>query len=148
MMKYIDQDRFWAYCLVSIIGFLEPINTLILWLLIFIAVDMISGVWAAYKEGEIITSHGLQRTIVKFLMYSATVILLQGIDVYMLTFVECYLAKIGCTLICGIELYSIFENCYRITGNEVFKVLTQFTVKKIKDNTGVDINGNKRHRPK
>ena len=148
-MKYLEQDRFWAYCLASVISFLEPINTLILWLLIFIAVDMISGVWAAFKEGEIITSHGLQRTIVKFLMYSATIILLQGIDAYMLKFVECYLAKIGCTLICGIELYSIFENCYRITGNEVFKVLTQFTVKKIKDNTGVDINGNKkRHRSK
>lgn len=62
----------------------------------------------------------------------------------MLTFFDCNLAKIGCTLICGIELYSIFENCYRITGNEVFRVLTQFTVLKIKEKTGVNIDENKR----
>jgi len=146
-MKYFDIDRLWAYVTACVISFFEPINTLILWVLIFILVDMITGICAAYKEGQIITSHGLQRTIVKFLMYSISVILLQGIDAYMLTFVNCYLAKIGCTIICGIELYSIFENCYRITGNDVFKVLTQFTCKKIKQETGVEING-KRHRHK
>lgn len=138
-------NRIWSYSLASIFGFMEPINTLILWLLIFIGVDLITGVWASIKERKIITSHGLQRTVIKFLMYSVSVILLQGIDTYMLTFVDCYLAKIGCTLICGIELYSVFENCYRITENEVFRVLTQFAVKKIKEKTGVKING-KRHR--
>lgn len=142
-MKYFDIDRTWAYIVASVISFFEPINALILWVLIFILVDMITGVWAAYKEGDIITSHGLQKTIIKFLMYSTSIILLQGIDMYMLTFVECYLAKIGCTIICGIELYSVFENCYRITGNEVFKILTQFTSKKIEEKTGVQINENK-----
>ena len=138
-MKIFNLDKLCSYTIMSIISFLEPINTLILWLLIFIFVDMITGIWASIKEGKIITSHGLQKTVVKFLMYSISVILLQGIDTYMLTFLECYLARIGCTIICGIELYSIFENCYRITGNYVFKILTQFTVKKIKDNIGIDI---------
>ena len=147
-MKYFDIDRIWAYSLAGLFGFIEPISSLILWLLIFILVDMITGIWASIKEGKIITSHGLQKTVVKFLMYSMSVILLQGIDAYMLTFVECYLAKIGCTLICGIELYSVFENCYRITGNDVFKILTQFAVKKIKEKTGVKINGKKRTKRK
>lgn len=146
-MKYLDLDRFWSYALAGILSFLEPINVLILWILIFIAVDLIMGVWASIKESKIITSAGLARTIQKFLMYALTVILLHGIDTYMLTFIDCCLAKIGCTLICGIELYSVFENCYRITGNEVFKILTQFTVKKIEDNTGVKIH-DKRHRHK
>lgn len=128
----------------SVIGFFEPINALILWVLIFIIVDMGTGIWASLKEGKIITSHGLQRTVVKFVLYSVSVILLQGIDAYMLTFADCYLAKIGCTIICGIELYSVFENCYRITDNDAFKILTQFTLKKIKENTGVDINEKKR----
>lgn len=143
-MKFLDMNRIWSYSLASILGFMEPISTLILWLLIFIGVDLITGVWASIKEGKIITSHGLQRTVIKFLMYSVSVILLQGIDAYMLTFIDCYLAKVGCTLICGIELYSVFENCYRITENEVFRVLTQFAVKKIKEKTGVKINGRKR----
>lgn len=145
-MRLFDINKIWSYTLASVIGFLEPINVLILWVLIFIAVDMIMGILASVKEGQIITSSGLARTVQKFLMYSLTVILLEGIDVYMLTFVDCFLAKIGCTLICGIELYSVFENCYRITGNDVFKVLTQFTVKKIEQNTGVKINGRTRHK--
>lgn len=146
-MKYLDLDRIWSYIIASVIGFFEPINTLILWVLIFILVDMITGIWASITEGKFITSHGLQKTVIKFLMYSTAVILLQGIDVYMLTFLECYLAKIGCTLICGIELYSVFENCYRITDNDVFRVLTTFTLKKIEDSTGVRINERKtRHK--
>lgn len=146
-MKYLDINRFWSYCLAGFLSFIEPINTLILWLLIFILCDMVVGVWASIKEKKVITSHGLQRTVIKFLMYAASVILLHGIDAYMLTFIECYLAKIGCTIICGIELYSIFENCYRISGNEVFRILTQFAVKKIKDSTGVNINGKRtRHK--
>ena len=144
-MKYLDLNRIWSYMTAGIIGFFEPINVLILWVLIFILVDMITGIWASIREGKIISSHGMQRTVIKFLMYSTAVILLQGIDAYMLTFFECYLAKIGCTIICGIELYSVFENCYRITENEVFKILTQFTVKKIEEKTGVDINEGHRY---
>lgn len=122
----------------SLLAFFSPLGVLILWQLIFVSVDMISGVYASLIEGKIITSHKLQRTIVKLFMYSTTVILLHGIDVYMIPFDLC-LARISCGLICGIELYSIFENCYRITGNQVFKILTQFTIKKIEHNTGVNI---------
>lgn len=143
-MKYLDLNRFWSYVCASVIGFLEPIYVLVLWLLIFIVVDLITGVHASIVERKIITSHGLQRTVIKFLMYSVSVILLHGLDTYMMTFMECGLAKIGCTLICGIELYSIFENCYRITKNPVFKVLTQFTLGKIEDKTGVKIKGKKK----
>lgn len=71
-------------------------------------------------------------------MYSMTISLLHGIDVDMLI-IPVGLAKICSTLICGIELYSILENCYRITGNRVFKILTQFTLKKIEKETGVNL---------
>lgn len=75
-------------------------------------------------------------------MYSSSIILLQGLDVYMITFADLNLARIGATIICSIELYSIFENCYKATGNVVFKVLTQFTSKKIKAVTDTDIGEN------
>ena len=112
---------------------------MILWLLIFIVVDLVTGVHASLLEGERMSSHGLKKTVLKFVMYSTAVFLLQGIDQYMIVFANCGLANIGATLICGIELYSILENFYRITGNKVFKILTQFTLKKIKDETGIDI---------
>ena len=138
-MKFLDIHRFWSYLIASLIGFLEPIGVLILWCLIFILCDMVTGIYAAFCKGDLITSHKMQRTVVKFLMYSSSIMLLEGLDVYLITFADLQLARIGATIICGIELYSIFENCYRATGNIVFKVLTQFTSKKIKAVTDTDI---------
>lgn len=138
-MKYLDTHRIWSYMMASILGFLEPIGVLILWMLIFIISDMITGIYAAFCKGDKITSHKMQKTVIKFLMYGGAIILLEGFDIYFITFADLSLAKIGATIICGIEIYSIFENCYKATGNIVFKVLTQFTSQKIKDKTGVDI---------
>lgn len=142
MVKIFDIHKIWSYLIASILSFFEPIGVTILWMLIFILADMASGIYASYCKGDKITSHKMQRTVVKFLMYTGSIVLLEGLDVYMVTFASLNLAQIGATIICGIELYSIFENCYRATGNIVFKALTQFTSKKIKDNTGVDVDEN------
>lgn len=133
MEKVFDANKIWAYLTASIIGFFQPIGVLILWMLIFVAVDMITGLYASYCRGVIITSHKMQRTVVKFLMYGSAIILLHGLDIYFITFAELNLARIGATIVCGIELYSVFENCYKATGNIVFKVLTQFTAKKFRE---------------
>ena len=139
MVKILDINKIWAYLTATIIGFFEPIGVLVLWVLIFIIADMVTGVYASFVKGILITSHKLQRTVVKFLMYGSSIALLEGLDKYLITFADLNLARIGATIICGIELYSIFENCYKATGNIVFKALTQFTSKKIKDTTDIDI---------
>ena len=139
MVKIFDIDKIWSYLLASCLSFFEPIGVTILWMLIFIFSDMITGIYAAICKKQKITSHKMQRTVVKFLMYSGAIILLEGFDIYLISFANLNLAQIGATIICGIELFSIFENCYKATGNVVFKVLTTFTSQKIKDNTGVDI---------
>lgn len=138
-MKVLYLDKMWSYALVSLLGFFEPLWVLMLWFLIFIVVDFITGVYASLVEGKLITSNKMQKTVIKFIMYSTAIFLLHGIDVYMISFTKLYLARIGATLICGIELYSIFENCYRVTGNVVFKILTQTVIKKVCDETGVDV---------
>ena len=139
MEKILDIHKIWAYTITGTIAFLEPLWVLMLWFLIFVTCDAITGISASIKEGQIITSAKLQKTIRKLVMYCMAIILTHAIDMYMLTILDLGLAKICATIICGIELYSIFENCYRITGNMVFKVLTQFTVKKIEKETGIDI---------
>lgn len=146
MSKVFDIDKIWAYLIVGSVGFFEPLGVLMLWFLIFVMCDMVTGITASVKERKIITSSGLQRTVVKFLMYSMTIILLHAIDRYMLIVANLGLAKIGATIICGIELYSILENCYRITGNIVFKALTQFTLKGIEKHTGVKVKKNSKEK--
>lgn len=143
-MKYFSLNRIWSYIAASLLGFFEPIYVVLLWMFIFILADMLAGMYASLKEGKHLESNKMQKTVVKTITYSTSVILLHGIDTYMLIFAGCGLGRIGATIICGIELYSILENFYRATGNEVFRVLTQFTLKKIKDNTGVKIHGKKR----
>ena len=139
MEKVFDAHKIWSYVIVATLSFMEPLWVLILWFLIFVALDTITGVSASIKERKIITSNQLRKTIQKLMMYSMTIVLCHAIDVYMLTFIEVGLARLTSTIICGIELYSILENCYRITGNRIFKILTQFTLKKIEDHTGVNI---------
>lgn len=139
MVKIFDINKIWTYLAASIISFFEPIGVTILWMLIFVIADMATGIYAAYCNGEIITSHKMQRTVIKIIMYCGAIVLLEGLDVYLITFMELCLAQIGATLICGIELYSVFENCYKATGNPVFKALTQFTSKKIKQVTEIEV---------
>lgn len=139
MHKILDIDKIWAYLITALMGFFEPIEILILWMLIFIVSDMITGIHASLTEGGHIQSCKLQKTVHKFLLYAMTIILLEGLDKYLFDLMDLHLANIGATIICGIELYSILENCYRVTGNAAFRILTQFTLKKIKDNTGMDI---------
>lgn len=146
-MKYFSLDRIWSYLIASVGAFFEPLGVVLLWMLIFILADMLAGMYASLREGKNLESHKMQKTIVKVITYSTSIILLHGLDTYMITFFECGLAKVGATIICGIELYSILENFYRATGNEVFRVLTTFTLKKIEDSTGVRINERKdRHK--
>lgn len=138
-MKYLDLDRFWAYLGAATIGFFEPIYAVLLWMFIFVLADMVAGMYASLKEGHNLKSHEMQRTVIKVITYSTSVILLHGIDTYMMTIADFGLAKIGSTIICGIELYSILENFYRATNNKVFKILTTFTLKKIEEKTGVKL---------
>ena len=139
MSKVFDLHKIWAYSITSILGFFEPLWVLMLWFFVFIGCDFITGISASIKERQIITSNKMSRSIKKLLMYSMVIVLVHAIDDDMLTFVNLGLARICATIICGIELYSILENCYRLTGNQVFKILTQFTLKKIEDNTGVNV---------
>ena len=139
MHKVFDLDKIWAYTIVGFMSFFEPLWVLMLWFLIFVACDTLTGISASIKERKIITSNQLRKTIRKLMMYCITIVLCHAIDMYMITLIELGLARLTATIICGIELYSILENFYRITGNRVFKILTQFTLKKIESQTGIEM---------
>ena len=137
MGKICDTNKMWAYMLCSLYSFLEPVSTLLFWLFIFVLTDMVTGITASLKSGKLLKSSRLRKTITKFLCYLLVVTLTNGISVYMLDWLN--FTKFMVALICGIELYSIFENLYSITGHRSFKILTQFTINPLEKRTGVNI---------
>ena len=132
--------------MIGISGFFAPIWALVLWMSIFVLFDLFSGVIAAKKRGELLQSCKLRRTVNKLVWYFSAILLAHGLDAGILSFIDLHLAPFAAAIICGVELYSILENAYSITGNRVFWILTQFTTQKIKDTTGADITKRPRRR--
>ena len=134
---------FWG----SLISFFTDINTAIMGLMICVIVDTITGFWAAPYRGKKRNSHNLSRFVTKIITYLTAVILMHVLE--MLVFpdyaviMKIQLARLACTAFCGLEIYSTMENLYDITGLEAFKYITQLSVRKIKDATGVEIKENK-----
>lgn len=123
----------------AILSFFAPIGAFVLWMSIFVGIDLVSGIIAAKHRGEKLESKKLRATIDKLVWYFAAIFLAHGLDTQVLSFVVLYLASMTTGIICGVEFYSVLENAYSITGNRVFWILTQFTNKKIADATGTDI---------
>ena len=128
----------------SIVGafsaFFAPIQCLFLWVCFFVIADLITGIWTSKKLGIKIESRKMYRTFEKIGLFVFLIICFHSID-YSILNLNVGLAKYVCGALLFNELYSILENFYKITNNRVFYILTQFTLKKAKELTGVELNG-------
>lgn len=130
---------FWG----ALTSFTTDIHSALLGLLICLSVDTLTGFWAAPYRGQMRTSHKLSKFVKKLITYLIAVLLMHVLE--MLVFpdyaimMKIQLARLVCTAICGLEIYSTLENLYDITGLEIFKYITQLSTKKVKDATGVEI---------
>ena len=134
---------FWG----ALVSFFTDINTALVGLLICLLMDTVTGFWAAPYRGQKRHSHCLSRFVTKLITYLMAVILMHVLE--MLVFpdyavmMKIQLARVICTAICLLEIYSTLENLYDITGLEVFKYITQLSSKKVKEAVGVEINKEK-----
>lgn len=130
---------FWG----ATMSFMTDINSAILGLMICVLIDTATGFWAAPYRGHKRESNKLSRFVTKLITYIVAVLLMHVLE--MLVFpdyavmMKIQLARLTCTAICGLEIYSTLENLYDITGLEVFKYITQLSTKKIKSVTGVEL---------
>lgn len=110
----------WSKIAFLFIAYFAPIAEVVHVMLIFLAVDTISGIWASLKEGQKIESHKLRKTVMKFLWYTIAVMLAYMMEeTFHLGWSR--MANITAGFICFVELKSIFENITRITNEPVFK---------------------------
>lgn len=108
--------------LLSTLAVLAPIKAILLVTGFLIFADLLSGVIAAKKRGETISSCGLRRTITKCLVYNLAVISGFLVEKYMLADII-PISKLISGIVSLVELKSILENLNTIYGNDIFKSL-------------------------
>jgi phage-related holin len=99
-----------------------PIKAAIITIVILTLLDFVSGVMAAMRRKEQLTSSGFKRTVVKLLVYLAVACLAFLVERF-LTGDLVPLAKIASGLVGITELKSILENLEDITGLPLLKLL-------------------------
>lgn len=101
---------------------LAPIHAIMIVTGCLIVADLITGVWAAVKKGDKISSAALRRTVSKFCIYQIAIISAFIVQKFMLADLI-PASNIVASAIGLVELKSILENASKILGADVFKVL-------------------------
>lgn len=112
-----------------VIAFFAPIHQLMFLTGVLLVIDFITGIWAAKKRGEPITSKAMKRSVNKFLAYQLLLITAFIIQDYFTVNLGIPFVKLCSSLLGLTELKSIAENLKFITGLDILKVL----VGKVKD---------------
>ena len=122
----------WKILLISVLAIFAPIKAALLTAMGLSLIDCVSGVMAAKKRGEPITSMGLRRTVSKIIIFQSAILLAFITERYMMGDLL-PLAKIVAAYIGMVEYKSILENLNDINGGSIFKVLIDKLSKKEED---------------
>lgn len=115
---------FLKYLGIALLGVLAPAKALLISVGFLIIADLVTGIWAALKRKEKISSAAMRRTVSKIVIYNLAVISGFLVETYMLeNFVPT--SKIVASVIGLVELKSILENCNYILGQDLFKLAIQ-----------------------
>jgi hypothetical protein len=101
---------------------LAPIKMVLITVGILIMADLVTGIWAAFKRGEEVSSAAMRRTISKMFIYQLTVICGFMLENYILDGLV-PVAKIVAGVIGMVEFKSILENSNHIVGGDLFKIV-------------------------
>lgn len=108
--------------LMALAAVFAPAKALILTSATLLAVDLLTGVWAAKKRGEPITSQGLRRTLTKLAVYESALLLAFIAEQYLIIDIL-PVSKIVSSFIAITELKSSYENINEIGGGDLLKSL-------------------------
>lgn len=103
-----------------LLAFLAPISSIIFGMIFLVVCDLITGVIAAIKKKESITSSKLSRTISKVLVYFVTIVICHVINEHLLFGAEIVpLVSLVTSYIALTELKSILENLDKMTKGKM-----------------------------
>jgi hypothetical protein len=88
---------------------------------VLVALDMVCGIWAAYKRGEKITSAQMRHSVTKIIIYELALIVAFIAETYLLSdFIP--ITRIIAAAIGSSELKSLYENMSEISGDDLLKL--------------------------
>lgn len=111
-----------AKTLLAVAAILAPIQAVMVTVGVLIIVDSITGIWAAHKRGEKISSAAMRRTISKIVIYQTAVITGFLLETYLIDHLL-PVTKIVAGIIGMVEFKSILENSNTIVGGDIFKMI-------------------------
>ena len=104
------------------IAILAPIKAVMIAVGVLVIADMITGVWAAIKRSEKITSAGFRRTVSKLVIYQIAIITGFVVEHYLVDG-SIPIVKIIGGVIGLVELKSVLENANSISGTDIFQLI-------------------------
>ena len=111
---------FLSNLLVSAMAALAPIKPVMITVGILIISDLITGIWAARKRGEQITSAALGRTVSKMVVYQTAVVTGFLLQKYLLADAMPIVNIVG-GIIGMVEFKSFVENANAIVDGDIMK---------------------------
>lgn len=106
----------------SALAVLAPIKAVLVTVGILIVADALTGMYAAQKRGEKISSAAMRRTLSKMMVYQGVVILGYLLEANLMDHLM-PVAKIVASAIGMVEFKSILENANSIVGTNIFKAV-------------------------
>lgn len=118
--------------LLSVAVIFAPIKAALITAGLLITVDLITGILAARKRGEAITSSKLRRTLSKMCIFEAVILLAFLLEKYLMDGVL-PMAKIASAYVGIVEYKSILENLNQLNGESLLSGLIKKLNKKEED---------------
>jgi uncharacterized membrane protein len=114
----------YSICCGVIFSFFLPIKNFLIFTIFVVFADTVTGIMAARKRGEPITSKGLYRTSQKILTYFCGIMIFHGASItFQLPSQITYSVSF---IIAASELFSISENIKSITGTNIGTIILRF----------------------
>jgi len=114
----------YSICCGVIFSFLLPIKHFLIFTIFVVFADTVTGIKAARKEEQKISSKGLYRTTEKIVVYFVAILIFEGAkNTFSIPFPITYMVAM---MISATELFSVAENIKRITGVELGTLITRF----------------------
>lgn len=99
-----------------------PIKAMLVTVIVLVLADLATGVWAAYKMQQPITSAKMRNTVSKLLIYLVAVCVGFLVENYLLEQLL-PVSKLIAGAIGMVELTSLLENANKILGTDIFKAI-------------------------